>query len=161
MTVVLLMQTGQMIQPCGYNSKNAGSISVVSIAAGLVGASLMGPVMKRTKAYVPLMRVSAIASFGGVVLFFSMLHEHNLTVCPPEVPSPPPPSVIPLLAPQGLLAASGVLGFCIVPITPLILESVAEYVFSQSSLCRVSYSCLRAKAGLPRLGLHQQQGSTC
>lgn len=67
----------QIISPYGYSNADAGTLSVVFIVAGTVGASINGVVMKQTKAYRTILLVAMVACFLASLFFLCMLYSDN------------------------------------------------------------------------------------
>lgn len=98
----------QILRPCGYESGTAGVAGAVLIGCGLVGAAIVGPVLEATKAYVPLLKGGIVACLAGVLFTLLCLTPGK----------------------QGLLiAAFAVMGFCMLPLLPLVLENAAEMAY--------------------------------
>jgi len=98
----------QIIAPCGYGAGVAGLCGAVVIAAGLVGATIAGVVLEKTKAYVLLLKSGIFLCTAGVVFMLSSLVPNQ----------------------QGLLIGSfAVMGLFMLPMLPLALENAAEYSF--------------------------------
>ncbi len=98
----------QMIQPCGYDSSVAGLCGAVLIGSGLLGATIAGPLLEKTKAYVLVLKCGIILCTSGVIFMLSSLAPGQ----------------------EGLLIGSfAVMGFFMLPMLPIALENAAEYTF--------------------------------
>ena len=98
----------QMVAPCGYGAGVAGLCGAIVIGAGLVGATVAGIVLEKTKAYVLLLKSGIVLCTAGVVFMLSSLAPDQ----------------------EGLLIASfAVMGFSMLPMLPIALENAAEYSF--------------------------------
>ncbi|KAI8850462.1 major facilitator superfamily domain-containing protein [Chytridium lagenaria] len=58
------------VTPQGYTESDAGNVGLASIAAGLVSAAIVGPVLDRTRSHRTVFRYLPILGAIGVVLFF-------------------------------------------------------------------------------------------
>lgn len=75
---------------------------------GLVGAGVMSVLMEKTKAYTLLQKCSVVLASAGMILMLVSLQRGNEAL---------------------LVSAFGFLGFCLIPLLPVNLESAAETTF--------------------------------
>ena len=94
----------QVITPAGYSSDDAGTLGGILIGSGLVGAMIVGPVLDATKAYKPMLRTGMPIGLVAVVAFVVSLKPGNMT---------------------NLAIAIGGLGFVMIPMLPVSLETAA------------------------------------
>jgi len=104
----LLTVMASLLGPCGYGADSAGYAGGALLLAGLAGAGVMGVVMERTKAYVPLLKVAIVAVVAATLFMLASLKPGNEAQA---------------------IASWGVLGFCLLPLLPLSLENAAEATY--------------------------------
>jgi len=104
----LLTLLNQIVAPHGYSNDDAGTFGAVFVAFGLVGAGVVGYVMKLTKAYQQILRVGISLCCVSLVLFTVLLYSNNF---------------------WPLLFSFGLLGLTIVPMLPLLMENCAESTY--------------------------------
>jgi Na+/melibiose symporter-like transporter len=119
----------QIVSPYGYSNDDAGTFGAVFIVCGLVGAGIMGKVLEVTKAYLSALRVGIILAGLANVLCFSLLYRDNFWV---------------------LVAAFGLLGGCVLPLLPAMLENCAECTYPIPE--EVSAGILYSGSNLSALG---------
>lgn len=98
----------QLIFPQGYSNDDAGTFGMVLIVCGLVGAGIIGVVLEKTRAYRTILKVGFAANLAAIILWCGMLRSNNYA---------------------GLLFAFCLLGFCILPMLPTVLENCAEVTY--------------------------------
>lgn len=104
----LLTLLEQILKPCGYNSDTAGIAGGALLGAGLVAAVIIGVVLEKTKAYVPLLKFGIFACVASTVFMLASLQKGV----------------------EGMTLASwGVMGFTLIPLLPVSLENAAEATY--------------------------------
>lgn len=119
----------QIVSPYGYSNDDAGTFGAVFIVCGLVGAGIMGKVLETTKAYLTALRVGIILAGLANVLCFCLLYRDNFWV---------------------LVVAFGILGGCVLPLLPAMLENCAECTYPIPE--EVSAGILYSGSNLSALG---------
>ncbi|KAJ1427351.1 major facilitator superfamily domain-containing protein, partial [Ochromonadaceae sp. CCMP2298] len=104
----LLTLLNQLVSPFGYSNGAAGTLGAVFIVCGLCGAGLVGTLMEKTRAYRPLLKCGVCVVFAATALFLCMLYSDNY---------------------WPLLVAIGILGFCMLPLLPVMMENCAECTY--------------------------------
>lgn len=104
----LINLINQLVYPQGYSNDDAGTFGMVLILCGLVGAGIIGVVLEKTRAYKTILKVGFVANLAAIVIWCSMLRSQNYA---------------------GLLFAFCLLGFCILPMLPTVLENCAEVTY--------------------------------
>jgi len=104
----------QVIHPCGYTSDDAGMLGGILIGSGLVGAMVIGPVLDCTKAYKVVLKVGMSVALLGVIGFVLSLKPDNIL---------------------WLSIAVGCLGFVMLPMLPVSLETAAEHTYPVPEDC--------------------------
>ena len=107
----LLALLGQLLSPCGYTPAAAGIAGGVMLSSGLFTAIAIGVALRKTGAFVPLLR-------GGIVLA-ALAMAGFLAALRPN-------------AYAALLGFSALLGAAAVPLHPLTLENAAEHTYPLS-----------------------------
>ena len=98
----------QIESPCGYSSEVAALSGGALLLCGLVGAAVMSLLMEKTKQYSILQKVCVLLAGGAMVFMLASLHPgHDAQV----------------------VAAFGLLGFFLIPLLPVNLESAAEATY--------------------------------
>lgn len=105
-TIITLIN--QIVMAQGYSNDDAGTFGTALIIAGLVGASIAGVLMERTRAYRSLLKAGFGCCFGAMIFATCMLRPDNFIL---------------------LLLAFSALGFFILPMLPLALENCAESTY--------------------------------
>ena len=67
----------QLISPFGYSNADASTCSIVFIVTGVIGASINGAIMKKTKAYRTLFRIAMWGCALSTLFFVCMLFSNN------------------------------------------------------------------------------------
>lgn len=98
----------QIVSPYGYSNDDAGTFGAVFIFAGLIGAGIGGYVMEKTKAYRTLLKGGILVVCSVVVFFLCMLFSNNF---------------------WPLNASMALMGFCILPLLPIMMENCAECTY--------------------------------
>ena len=98
----------QIINPAGYSSDDAGSFGGILIGAGLVGAMIVGPLLDHTKAYKTVLKLGMPIGLVAVTLFVANLKPDNWTF---------------------VAVSIGSLGFVMLPMLPVSLETAAECTY--------------------------------
>ena len=98
----------QLVAPQGYSNDDAGTFGMVLIICGLIGAGIIGFVLERTRAYRTVLKIGFVVNFGAIIIFCGMLRANNF---------------------GGLLFSFCLLGFCILPMLPTVLENCAECTY--------------------------------
>lgn len=119
----------QIVGPYGYSNDDSGTFGAVFIVCGLVGAGIMGKVLETTKAYLTSLRVGIILAGLANVLCFSLLYRDNFWV---------------------LVVAFGIMGACVLPLLPTMLENCAECTYPIPE--EVSAGILYSGSNLSALG---------
>lgn len=104
----LMTLLAQIIQPCGYGSDTAGYAGGALLGAGLLAAVVVGIVLEKTHAYVPLLRLGILASVGTTLFFLGSLK---------------------ISAEGQLIAACAAMGASLIPLLPISLENAAECTY--------------------------------
>ena len=98
----------QIISPAGYSSDDAGSFGGILIGSGLVGAMIVGPLLDYTKAYKTVLKIGMPIGLVAVTAFVANLKPDNFTV---------------------VAICIGCLGFVMLPMLPVSLETAAECTY--------------------------------
>jgi len=104
----LLTLLAQMLGPCGYGSDTAGIAGGVLLGAGLLGAVVMGVLLEKTKAYVPLLKAGIVLVVGTTIFMLVSLKPGNSAQA---------------------IASWGVMGLALIPLLPVSLENAAEATY--------------------------------
>ena len=113
--------TGQLILPCGYGSNIAGICAGVLLGCGILGAALTGPVMRAWGNYGAMLRIGIVMGNIGVVCALSANMPDRT---------------------GWLIASYGIMGFCIVPILPLVFEVASETTYpAPEQVCVTLMQC--------------------
>lgn len=104
----LLTLLAQVLSPCGYGSTDAGIAGGALLGAGLISAIIMGLILEKTKAYVPLLKAGIVFSLTGTVFMLLALRPGNSAMS---------------------IASWGVMGFALLPLLPVSLENASECTY--------------------------------
>ena len=104
----ILALLGQIVSPCGYTSTQAGITGGILLGSGLLTSGIIGTYLEKSKALVPVLRISIIIALIMLTIFLIFLR--------PNIPI-------------GLYITSGILGAAVVPILPVGLENAAECTY--------------------------------
>jgi len=104
----LMTVISQMIRPAGYTDDDAGTFGGVLIGAGLVGAMIVGPVLDCTKMYKVFLKVGMPIALAATIGFVVALKPDNML---------------------WLIVGIGCLGFVMLPMMPVSLETAAECTY--------------------------------
>lgn len=104
----LLTLLAQVLSPCGYESTDAGIAGGALLGAGLVAAIIMGLILEKTKAYVPLLKAGIVFSLTGTVFMLLALRPGNAAMS---------------------IASWAVMGFALLPLLPVSLENASECTY--------------------------------
>lgn len=107
----LLTLLYQFIQPYGYSNDDAGNFGAAFIVAGLVGAAFAGWLLNKYKRYNLTLKVYIVLVVTAILVFVCELKANNLTA---------------------LLVAFVYLGFTMLPLLPIFMETCAETTFPVS-----------------------------
>lgn len=102
---VFVTLTFQLIQPFGYSNDDAGLFGTLFGVTGLVGAAIGCWAMKRYKRYKLTIKVYIYLCMVSVIVFVFMLRPNNYV---------------------GLLTSFLLMGFSILPLLPILMETCAE-----------------------------------
>lgn len=98
----------QIVAPQGYSNDDAGLFGLVLIISGLVGAGAIGFLLERTHAYRTTLKVGFTLCLLAMILFALMLKPSNF---------------------YGLMVSFVILGLCILPMLPTVLENCSECTY--------------------------------
>lgn len=101
----------QIVAPNGYNDDDASIFAACLIGAGLVGAGVAGAVLDKTKAFLPMIRITFIAATASFI-FFALVNKESHKA--------------------QLAIASGVMGMFCFAVLPIALELGVECTFPVS-----------------------------
>lgn len=101
----------QIVDPYGYSSDDAGVFGALLIVCGLVGAAFTGVMLEKTHAYRPVLKFGFAFACCSVVLLVFMLREDNFAA---------------------LAASFSIMGACVLPLLPAVLENCAECTYPLS-----------------------------
>jgi MFS family permease len=107
----LLALLGQLLAPCGYKPAAAGIAGGVMLSSGLFTAIAIGVALRKTGAFVPLLRGGIVIAALAMAGFLAALRPN---------------------AYAALLGFSALLGAAAVPLHPLTLENAAEHTYPLS-----------------------------
>jgi FLVCR family MFS transporter 7 len=108
----LLTVSNEFLAPCGYSEDDAGNLAACLILAGLIGAGIAGFLMDKYHCYRELLKVGFAGAGIGSVIFCSQIYADNGT---------------------NLALAFAFLGFCMVPMLPVIIENSVECTYPHVS----------------------------
>lgn len=103
-----LTLAAQYIRPCGYDDTVAGITGGALLGAGLVGAVLVGLVLEKTRAYVQVLKIGIVLAIAAVTFMLTSMRPGATAV---------------------LVVSYAVMGFCLVPLLPVSLETAAECTY--------------------------------
>jgi hypothetical protein len=89
----------------GYTSDDAGTFGALIIGCGLLGAAIVGPIMDKTHAYNPILKIGITASTLSVLFFILVLRPNGMAL---------------------LCVGFGIMGFCMMPLLPVAFECGVE-----------------------------------
>jgi MFS family permease len=108
MAWTLLTVEAQIIQPCNYSDEVAGSSGAALLGAGILTSFAVGPLLQRTKAYIPIQKADMLLSAAAAVFALFVNKPDNTAL---------------------VLIAWCVLGATLMPLLPITLETAAEMTF--------------------------------
>jgi MFS family permease len=103
-----LTAVGQILEPCGYSTYNAGMANAVLMGATVAGCFAAAPMVESTRAYVALQRGFSWASLAGAVAVMATARPSGFAA---------------------MLAAWALVGFCVGPLSPITYEHAVEMSF--------------------------------
>jgi len=98
----------QYIATCGYGSDVAGYAGGALLGAGLVGAFGVGVLLEKTRAYVRILKGGILGCLASTLFMLGSMQRDGTAQ---------------------LVAAFGVMGFCLIPLLPVSLENAAECTY--------------------------------
>jgi len=98
----------QYIAPCGYGNDVAGYAGGALLGCGLLGAVVMGVILEKTRAYTVVLKTGIAVAVCAITWMLASMRPGQ---------------------PDVLIAAYAVMGFCLVPLLPVCLETAAECTY--------------------------------
>ena len=98
----------QIVSPCGYDSELAALAGGALLLSGLVGAGIFSVLMEKTKQYSTLQKICVSFACGAMLFMLGSLEPGQSTQ---------------------VIASFGLLGFFLIPLLPINLESAAEVTY--------------------------------
>ena len=98
----------QLVEPFGYNSKDAGIFGTLILLSGLFNAFIAGLIMDRTHAYRRTLKLLLVGAAASIIFFLFMLRPNQY---------------------YALAVSMGLMGFFLLPLLPVCFECAVECTY--------------------------------